>query len=72
MDNRHKADYEATETFDPADVKTLIAEVETLVTAIGAPANLPEGFVGPVPASVTPSRNSVAKLLSALKRRFFP
>ena len=46
MDDRHDADYNAARVFKAAEVTTLINETEALVTAIGVPQNLPEGYTG--------------------------
>jgi uncharacterized protein (UPF0332 family) len=68
MDDRLEADYNAARNFDAAEVTMLITEVENLVVAIGAPANVPEGFIGRLPAPVAPSNSPLVRMVRAVKR----
>ena len=66
MDDRLDADYNAARVFKAAEVTTLINETEALVTAIGVPQNLPEGYTGPH------STRAAHPLIRLLKRAFGP
>jgi hypothetical protein len=66
MEDRHDADYNAARVFKAAEVTTLINETEALVTAIGVPQNLPEGYIG------QHSTRPAHPLIRLLKRAFGP
>jgi uncharacterized protein (UPF0332 family) len=65
MEDRHDADYDAARVFNLGEVATFITDVESLVTAIRVPLNLPEGSVGPFPAPVVPAW---LRVITAVKR----
>lgn len=65
MEDRNDADYDGARVFNPGEATTFITDVENLLTSIGVPQNLPEGFIGPLPA--TPSNNLLARVARAVK-----
>jgi uncharacterized protein (UPF0332 family) len=68
MDDRHDADYNAARTFDSAEVTTYINDIETLVTDIAVPANLPQGFIGPLQGGLAPS--PIIRAIQTVRRIF--
>jgi uncharacterized protein (UPF0332 family) len=70
MEQRHDADYDAGLAFNPTDVATLITDVESLVTAMQGPNNLPEGFIGPLKPKTKPTGNRFVAAVKAVAKVF--